>query len=123
MSSSWVHGKLHYLADVPLYQYEKPYELTLDLWYTPKQKSSNTLLMERDILIQDMSSLLSDFSTDVQGFQALHYPTECSNDECRDVSSANAKYYQECERLLKTSFGAKEVFIFDSMVRVHHTRF
>jgi hypothetical protein len=63
-----------------------------------------------------MTGSLSDFSTDVHGFQALHYPTECSKEDIWNNPLAKAKYYEECEGLLRTYFGANEVLIFDSMV-------
>jgi len=116
-----VRGKLDYIADIPLYDREKPYDLTIDLWHTPEAKPTNVLLSERDVYIKDMSSSVSDFSIDVQGFQVLRYPTKLSNKDLADDSLVTSKYYKECEDILMDHFGAKQVFIFDHLSRKANT--
>ena len=75
MGSIFTRGKVGYLADLPIYEVEKPYDLTIHLWHTHEAKPTNILLSKREILIKDMTDLVSKFSSDVEGFEVVNYPT------------------------------------------------
>ena len=114
------HGMVDFLADIPLYKKEKPYDLTIDLWHTPDAKPTNVRLSRRRIDIKNMSDSLSQYSADVQGFQIFRYPTTLSSQDFEDELLIRSKYYSECEALFKNEFGASQVYIFDHLVHSNY---
>lgn len=107
---------LKYLADIPLYEEEKPY--TLYGFPDDVQPKSNCEFVIRDnIPVQDARGHESDFKLDGCGFEFHHKPSYC---DLRPQIFENAserelvwQYLKETIRLVQETLHASKVLCFD----------
>jgi hypothetical protein len=70
---------------------------------------------ERLVDIADARAFERPASLDQEGFQLLHNPTRVRSFD--DVDDVRQVYYRECEQLVRQACGAREVIVFDHLVR------
>jgi hypothetical protein len=112
-----ITADIEFLADLPLYQLEKPYLALLppSADRDPDKERLNNLEFEvqRGIAITDVRNR-KDFTIEECGFEALHHESQylafC------DVVDVNA-YKMETEILLRDNFGAVHVLCYDLRLR------
>lgn len=116
-----INTKLNHLADIPLWEHEKPYELNLsDL--SVDVPRTNCKYTQHQVCIRDVRSLSTQPSLDTTGFQFLKHvskllpPFEDLSDETNNL--AVAPYLQEIIDLVKAQLNAEKVFAVDWRVRV-----
>ncbi|MCJ1351381.1 MAG: hypothetical protein MMC33_001365 [Icmadophila ericetorum] len=119
-----VSGDLVFLADIPLYEYEKPYLVLLppskDAALDPSVPRQNLQWEKRTINITDIREQQEDFRIDRCGFQVLQHASKVSSlTRFQDVSREDLQAYKrETAVLLGEKLGAVHVICYDFKVIV-----
>jgi len=111
-----VLGYIMFLKDSPLYEYEKPFGVTLPADYEPTadQRLTNLEFDERLLNIKDIRSPGNDLTLDRSGFMLLQRPT--AHPVIPDMVTFNA-YKGETEQILKDVFKPEYICCWDGRLR------
>ncbi|KAF2815512.1 7alpha-cephem-methoxylase P8 chain related protein [Mytilinidion resinicola] len=104
--------------DVPteLYYYDDPGDGTPPTpSYVGKPNSYERPHVAQNVIIHDIAGDESKYNIDSHGFQFVKH--ESKEKDFVDDEKIKAEYYPEIEQLLKDTFGASRVFIFDHTIR------
>jgi hypothetical protein len=115
-----MQASLKYLADLPLYDEEKPYTLYgFPDEVTPKTNCEFTII--EDVPVHDVRGHESDFKINEHGFEFRHKPSYCDLRpevfERPDRRERVWQYLQETISIAKDTLGASKVLCFDWRVR------
>jgi len=112
--------KLSFLANLPLYEEEKPYLVLLppDAALDPSVPLSNLAYETHDVCVQDIRPELDSHRIEDCGFQVLdHESTVVFPENIEAASLADVENYKrETENMLKESLDAKHVVCYDFRV-------
>jgi hypothetical protein len=118
-----IDAELTFLANIPLYDKEKPYHILLAVGdpvnNDPTIPLGNLQWEEHQINLHDMRELSDGIGMDVCGFEVLQHPTKVSLAEAFDVLDMNTmdEYKNETSEYLKDRFSAVYVTCYDFRVR------
>jgi len=104
--------------DVPteLYYYKDPGDGTLPApSYIGKPNTYERPHVAQNVIIHDIAGEENKYTLDSHGFQFVKH--ESKEKDFLDDEKIKAEYYPEVEQLLKDTFGASRVFIFDHTIR------
>jgi hypothetical protein len=117
-----VSTALEFLADLPIYKTEQPYQVipSPDWPEIDRNSLSNIKLQQDSVTIHDLRDQSEQFTLDTAGFEYMR-----KQPRSLDFSSAEALelYNRETEDFLKTHFGAVFVRCFARVVSTEHDRF
>lgn len=110
-----VRGHIKFLADIPLYDKEKPFGVTLPADYEAPEGSrlTNLAIDERLVNISDIRGSTRGFTLGTAGFTLLNNPTALG--DFRQWSDIK-KYQGETENLLQELLNAELVVCWDARV-------
>ena len=110
-----VHARLDFLADLPLYQDEKPYVVLLPAHEKrdPDQRLNNLEWEAHDVLVTDIRGLSDTLDIDRCGFQVIrHKAASLGFDSIPDLRA----YQKETETLLKERYPSSHVVCYELKV-------
>jgi hypothetical protein len=110
-----VHVDLSFLKRLELYQYEKPFEIYMDIPSdAPDQRAKNTKFEWKNQLIQDIRGRSDQFSLDEHGFAIRHFAATLDPHEISHKLDVEDHYLPEVERLIRKEIcDVDQVFFFD----------
>ena len=113
-----VQASIEFLADIPLYEYEKPYLALLppQEGFDPNEERMDNLEWEThdQLCIADIRGREDDFKLEECGFQVAHHASQVPHfADVRDIIA----YRKETEALLGSMLGACHVVCYESRVR------
>lgn len=112
-----VQASLEFLADLPLYEHEKPFLalITPHDGFNPDRERMDNLEWEnhRDIIIRDIRGQNEPLTVNACGFQVSQHSTRISKFDDPDALRA---YRDETERLLSSVFPESQVVCYDLKV-------
>ena len=110
-----LHARLDFLADIPLYQHEKPYVVLLPAHEKsdPDQRLNNLEWEAHDVLMTDIRGIWDTLDIDRCGFQAIRHKTASS--DFHSVPDLRA-YRKETESLLKERYPSSYIVCYDLKV-------
>ena len=116
-----IQASLEFLANIPLYEKEKPYLALLPPHpgFDPDAERMDNLEWETrpDITITDIRDRFDGFTIDEYGFQVLHHSSKVTKlDELEELRA----YREETESLLRDTLQASLVLCYDLKVSIRH---
>ena len=117
-----VHARLDFLADIPLYQHEKPYVVLLPAHEKsdPDQRLNNLEWEVHDVLATDIRGLWDAIDIDRCGFQAIRHKTASLGfDSDPDLWA----YRKETESLLKERYPSSYIVCYDLKVSSYRAEY
>jgi hypothetical protein len=119
---SVTHSELSFLADLPLYEKEKPFLVLLppDAPLDPSVPRSNLLYETHKVSVHDIRNETKTVLEE-SGFQVLSHKSSVTfaDDIYANEFSTVQAYKNETEELLKTKLGAVHVICYDFRVSFH----
>ncbi|KAL8797875.1 MAG: hypothetical protein Q9195_000227 [Heterodermia aff. obscurata] len=116
-----VRARLDFLADIPLYQDEKPYVVLLSVHEKrdPDQRLNNLEWEVHEVRVTDIRGLWDTIDIDRCGFQAIRHKTASLGfDSMPDLHA----YQKETEMLLKERYPSSHIVCYELKLR-ENTRF
>ena len=111
-----VHARLEYLADIPLYQYEKPYLVLLPAHEEPVAGTRMDNLeweTHDNVILRDIREHWNSVTIERCGFQAIHHKSAFMRFDSIPILDA---YRGETESLLRKRFRSSHVVCYDLKV-------
>ena len=116
-----IQASLEFLADIPLYEEEKPYLALLPPHhgFNPDIKRMDNLEWEThsDITIKDIRDSCDRYTIDECGFQVLEHSSKATG---FDTESELRAYREETEALLRDNLQASLVLCYDLKVGMYY---
>lgn len=110
---------LNFIADIPLYDTEKPYKLFHYDILPDGQPMTNVQLEHHDnILLRDARSRLQDFTIDANAFTWINCPTQIPPDTQGD-DLAIQQYSEEIISVLEQQFSPDHIVLYDYRLRLN----
>jgi len=115
-----IESELHFLADIPRYKEEKPYNVILAA-ETPLPTDSELPLSNiepeaRPVFIKDFRDHVQDMTVREHGFQLIHHTTKAGFDRTLETI---ATYRAETEAMLREAFDADFILCWDYKARTN----
>lgn len=118
-----VVATLRYLARIPLYDKEKPFEAIIDLSHVPDARPTNHQHVNADnLIITDIKRCNLNPELDKEGFQLEILP-DLPNPDFENPAWIRDCYYAYIKQFLQRLLSAKEVLIFEHQLRYRHPGF
>ncbi|KAK7429916.1 hypothetical protein QQZ08_003538 [Neonectria magnoliae] len=115
---------LRYLADDPLYDTEKPFQVIANLCGIPGARASNHKYVDVDsVKVTDIRSLSWKPELDREGFQLVKLDDPLENPNFESDAWIRSTYYPWVKAFLKKFLSAKEVRIFEHQLRFRQPGF
>ena len=110
---SGAEAYLSFLHWQDIYEYEKPFQVFIDIPKDAEDQRDTNLVFERvRLTINDVRGILADLSLDANGFMYRRHSMKITNFPSR--KSVEQNYLPEIEELLKCEVeGADRIFFFD----------
>jgi hypothetical protein len=114
-----VTASMYFLANLPLYEDEKPYRLKYD---PPAGLPESNIEMEQhSIFIQDVRKHERDFTLQKDGFALLSLKSAMTYEDFNDDTKIQTIYLKELAGVLRSTLDASRVQIFEHLVRMPHS--
>lgn len=113
-------AKMFFLADVPLYQTEKPCLIVPPAKVRPGQNQPNVRKQDHDnVPVENVRPWKDDLKIDDHGFQVLNHASKFTKLDTKEVCNA---YKAENQKLLEEALGAEKVVTWGLKQRMPHER-